>query len=110
MKVIVVGAGIAGLAAGWELMREGADVVVLESERRAGGVIVTERRDGFLVEGGPDGVLVGERDLPELATELGVGDHIVSQQVLGTSMWTGKALVPVDPGHAAAVLGIEAKS
>ena len=54
--MVVVGAGIAGLAAAWELLREGAkfDVTILESERRAGGVIVTERVDGFVVEGGPD--------------------------------------------------------
>ena len=67
MKVIVVGAGIAGLAAAWELTRAGADVVVLESERRAGGVIVTDRVDGFIVEGGPDGFLAGEPELPALA-------------------------------------------
>src|SRR5207237_1842119 len=60
LTCVVVGAGLTGLAAAWELTRAGADVVVLESERRAGGVVLTERRDGFLVEGGPDGFLAGE--------------------------------------------------
>ncbi len=111
VKVIVVGAGIAGLAAAWELVRtEGCDVTVLESERRSGGVIVTEQVDGFLVEGGPDGFLAGEAELPALAAELGIGDQVVDQRARGTSMWTGTALTPVDEGHAAAVLGIEAKS
>ena len=48
--VAVVGAGIAGLAAAWELERAGVAVMVLESERRPGGVIVTERRVGYRFE------------------------------------------------------------
>lgn len=109
MKVVVVGAGIAGLAAAWELtQRGGSDVTVLESERRPGGVIVTERVQGFIVEGGPDGFLAGEPELPALANELGIGDHVVSQTARGTSLWTGKALQPIDEGQAAALLGIDA--
>ena len=110
MKVIVVGAGIAGLAAAWELVRGDCEVTVLESERRAGGVIVTEEIDGFVVEGGPDGFLAGETDLPELAGELGIGGRVVEQQARGTSLWNGKTLAPVEEGRAAALLGIEAKT
>ena len=110
MKVAVIGAGLAGLAAAWELTRtEGCEVTVYESERRAGGVIVTEQVQGFIVEGGPDGFLAGEPELTELARELGIGDQVVNQCARGTSMWTGKELAPVEEGRAAAVLGIEAK-
>ena len=109
MKVIVVGAGIAGLAAAWELTRTGGgEVVVLESERRAGGAIVTEQVQNFIVEGGPDGFLAGEPELPALAQELGIGDRLVSQQARGTALWTGKELAPIDEGRAAALLGIDA--
>src|SRR6266540_3929713 len=111
MKVVVVGAGIAGLAAAWELTQSGGcDVTLLESERRAGGVIVTEQMDGFIVEGGPDGFLAGEPELPALARELGIGDHVVRQVARGTALWTGKggALQPIDEGQAAALLGIDA--
>ncbi|HYT83965.1 MAG TPA: FAD-dependent oxidoreductase [Gemmatimonadales bacterium] len=109
MKVVVVGAGIAGLTAAWELTQSGGcDVTLLESERRAGGVIVTEQMDGFIVEGGPDGFLAGEPELPALARELGISDHVVRQVARGTSLWTGKALQPIDEGQAAALLGIDA--
>jgi len=110
VKVAVIGAGLAGLAAAWELTRtEGCEVTVYESERRAGGVIVTEHAQGFIVEGGPDGFLAGEPELTELARELGIGDQVVNQCARGTSMWTGKELAPVEEGRAAAVLGIDAK-
>ena len=110
VKVVVIGAGLAGLAAAWELTRtDDCEVTVYESERRAGGVIVTEHTQGFIVEGGPDGFLAGEPELTELARELGIGDQVVNQCARGTSLWTGKELAPVEEGRAAAVLGIEAK-
>jgi oxygen-dependent protoporphyrinogen oxidase len=108
-RVVVVGAGIAGLAAAWDLVRAGADVTVLESERRPGGVIVTERRDGFLMEGGPDGFLAAEPELPALAAELGIGTRVVGQQARGSSLWTGKEFEPLEEGGAAALLGIDAR-
>ena len=108
-RVVVVGGGIAGLAAAFDLMKGGADVTVLESERRPGGVIVTERRDGFVVEGGPDGFLAAEPELPALAAELGIADRVVPQQARGSSRWTGKAFEPLEEGGAAALLGIEAR-
>ena len=105
----MVGAGISGLVAAWELTRAGGhDVVVLESERRAGGIIVTEQIEDFVIEGGPDGFLAGEPELPALASELGIGDRVVDQQARGTALWNGTALAPLDEGRAAALLGIDA--
>jgi protoporphyrinogen oxidase len=108
--VVVVGGGLAGLAAAWELKRAPAEVVVLEAGRRAGGVIVTERRDGFVVEGGPDGFLAAEPDIQDLARELGLGARLVDQLARGTALWTGERLEPLAEGRAAELLGIEAHS
>ena len=111
MRIIVVGGGIAGLAAAWELERAGrSEVTILESERRPGGVIVTEQVDGFVVEGGPDGFLAGEPELPALAQELGIGDRVIEQLERGTSLWSGGKFQPIDAGLAATLLGIEAKA
>lgn len=52
-KVVVIGAGISGLACAHRLKQGGIPPLVLESEGRAGGLIATIRRNGFLFEGGP---------------------------------------------------------
>lgn len=60
---VVVGAGLSGLAAAWALSNAGAEVLVLESSDRAGGVVRSEKREGFLLETGPNTV----RPTPELS-------------------------------------------
>lgn len=109
--VAVVGAGIAGLAAAYELGRAGVEATLLESERRPGGVIVSERPDSgrWVVEGGPDSFLAADPELAALARELGIADHLVGQSARGFSLWTGAELAPLEEGEAAAVLGIDAK-
>ena len=107
MTVAVVGAGLAGLSAAWELTQAGADVVVLDAGRQPGGMIVTERRDGFIVEGGPDGFLAAEPDIQELARAVGIGDRLVDQVARGSTLWTGQRLEPLTEGKAAELLGIQ---
>src|SRR5262249_44164355 len=57
-RVVVVGAGIAGLATARALRREApdAELIVLESRDRPGGNVRTERVDGYVCEAGPGGV------------------------------------------------------
>jgi oxygen-dependent protoporphyrinogen oxidase len=49
-RVIVIGAGIAGLTAGFRLQQAGFDVTVLEGEDHVGGKMSTIERDGYLVD------------------------------------------------------------
>jgi oxygen-dependent protoporphyrinogen oxidase len=107
MTVAVVGAGLAGLSAAWELSRAGAEVVVLDAGRRPGGMIVTERHDGFIVEGGPDGFLAAEADIQDLAREVGIEERLVDQVARGAALWTGRRLEPLAEGKAAELLGIQ---
>ena len=107
MTVAVVGAGLAGLSAAWELSRAGAEVVVLDAGRRAGGMMVTERHDDFIVEGGPDGFLAAEPDIQDLAREVGIEERLVDQVARGAALWTGRRLEPLAEGKAAELLGIQ---
>lgn len=74
--VVVVGGGIAGLAAAYDLQRAGLSVVVLEAGPRPGGVIVTERFDGWVIDGGPDALLVQKPAAVELCRELGLDGRL----------------------------------
>jgi protoporphyrinogen/coproporphyrinogen III oxidase len=58
VEVAVVGAGVAGLAAALELRARGSEVAVLEAGDAPGGVIRSERAEGFLFERGPNAMLV----------------------------------------------------
>lgn len=107
----IVGAGVTGLTAARTLRRAGLDVVVFENERRPGGVIVSERvADGSLVEGGPDGFLAADPEIPQLAADLGIADDIVAQSARGSFVWDGRTVAPLDEGEAAGLLGIEVRA
>ncbi len=80
LDVLIVGAGISGLSAAYELQRRGLQVRVLEASDRPGGVIFTERFDGWVVDGGPDSILVQKPAGVSLCRELGLGDRLVSTQ------------------------------
>ena len=52
-KVVIIGAGISGLACAYRLRQLGIPCLVLEAKDRAGGLIATIRRNGFIFEAGP---------------------------------------------------------
>ena len=52
-RVIVIGAGITGLACALRLHRSGIPVLVLEASDSPGGMISTFQRNGFTMEAGP---------------------------------------------------------
>jgi oxygen-dependent protoporphyrinogen oxidase len=68
--VAIVGAGITGLTAAFYLQTAGIPVTVYEASARAGGVIQTERRDGFLVERGPNTILESAPEVSNLVRDL----------------------------------------
>ncbi|HYC48977.1 MAG TPA: protoporphyrinogen oxidase [Burkholderiales bacterium] len=70
--VLVIGAGISGLTAAYELQRRGLRVLVVEAAERAGGVIATVRENGFLYERGPNSILDTSPRIGALLDALGI--------------------------------------
>jgi protoporphyrinogen/coproporphyrinogen III oxidase len=75
--VVVVGGGISGLTAAYRLAQKGIPFRLLEASPRLGGVVRTEIRDGFLLEGGPDALLAQKPQGLALCRELGLGPRLV---------------------------------
>jgi protoporphyrinogen/coproporphyrinogen III oxidase len=78
VDVAIIGGGISGLAAAYELQARGLSTRVIEARDRPGGVIRTERFDGWVVDGGPDSLLVQKPAAVALCRELGIADRLVS--------------------------------
>jgi oxygen-dependent protoporphyrinogen oxidase len=109
-RVVVVGAGVAGLAAALALRRTAPDVevVVLEAAGRVGGLVETERTpEGFVVEYGADCLVTTKPEGVAAACGAGLGDAIVvGTGTRRTYVATGEGLVPMPQVFAG--VGLEA--
>src|SRR5713101_9237562 len=81
-RIAIIGGGISGLSAAFALeeqRRSGAplEYVLFESTPRLGGVLVTDRVDGCLVEAGPDSFLTEKPWAADLCRQVGLGDQLI---------------------------------
>jgi len=81
--ISIIGGGIAGLATAYYL-EQGARArgmalrcTLFDSAPRVGGKIVTERREGFVLEGGPDSFITQKPWGLELCRDLGLSDQLI---------------------------------
>jgi len=81
--IVVVGGGITGLAAAYYLRKSAGlaglpvRMAIVEASDRLGGKIDTLRKDGFVIEKGPDSFLARKKAILELAVDLGIEDELV---------------------------------
>jgi oxygen-dependent protoporphyrinogen oxidase len=73
--VLVIGAGISGLACAFHLQQAGIPVNIVEAGTRPGGVIATKEKDGFRFDLGPQSFLTTE-PLLKLIDALGIKDQL----------------------------------
>ncbi len=108
MKIAIIGGGITGLSAAWELQRRGTEFTLLEASERWGGKVISsklELKDGahFLVEGGPDTLITRKPEAWDLATELGLLDQVTNpgSETSGTYVLDHASLhpIPVSPAR-----------
>jgi oxygen-dependent protoporphyrinogen oxidase len=76
--IAIVGGGITGLAAAYELTARRVPFQLFEASPRVGGLIRTEHVDGFTIEGGPDSILAQKPAAIELCESLGLGPQLIS--------------------------------
>src|SRR5580704_12957868 len=76
VAALVVGGGVSGLVCVHALRQAGVDALLVEASDRAGGAIRTERRDGYLLELGPQS-FSGTAQMMQFFDELGIRDQVV---------------------------------
>lgn len=98
--MIVVGAGISGLACAWRAHRRGDDVCVVEAGDAVGGAMRSERRDGYLLEWGPHSLVTTGSEAFDLAESVGVSDRLVSAEASAERryLFDGERLVAMPRG------------
>jgi oxygen-dependent protoporphyrinogen oxidase len=102
VKVVVVGGGIAGLAAArrLEALAPEAEIVVVEPSSVLGGKVRTERVGGFVIEAAPDSFLSRKERGVGLCEELGLGGELIGRRPENhrTCVRRGAELLPLPEG------------
>ncbi len=74
-SVAIIGAGITGLTAAFRLQKRGIPFTLYEASPRAGGVIESIERDGYLAEFGPNTILETSPVISQLIQDAGLNDR-----------------------------------
>lgn len=106
-RVVVIGAGLSGLAVAARLLGAGRDVLVLEAGERTGGQIQTFRSGSLVVELGAEGFVARSRAVPALCALLGIEGALIDQLTTDTYALEADELVLLPPGEAARRLGFQ---
>ena len=104
----IVGGGLAGLVAAYELTRAGNPVTIFEHAPRPGGQIWTESSGGFVIEHGAEGYAAGRGSATELVGELQLTGRLVSQNTRSSMILRCGRLEPLSLSEAARLAGIQA--
>jgi len=95
VDAVVIGAGLAGLAAARQIKSHGKSVIVLEAQDGVGGRVRTDKVDGFLLDRGFQVLLTA---YPELKTQVDMSALDLKMFSSGAVvMRNGKASVVTDP-------------
>src|SRR5439155_13430774 len=105
VDTIVVGGGIAGLAAAWQLAAAGERVLVLEASPEVGGKLRVAPVGGVPVDVGAEAVLARRPEAVGLIAELGLAEERLTPLTTAAQLRAGGALHPLP---ARTMLGIPA--
>lgn len=108
-RVAIIGGGITGLSCAYYLLQrtaesgDGLRITLIEAEDRLGGKVKTLRRDGFVIERGPDSILKRKPEGLELVEQLGLGADVVTNRTGRSYILKDDALHPIPDGS---VMGV----
>lgn len=98
----VIGAGITGLTAAYRLQQRGFQVKVFERAPQPGGAIRSIRENGYLIEGGPNSLMLGTNEVRQLIKDVGLEPLMQTANAMAKKRYIvrgGRFLpVPMSPG------------
>jgi oxygen-dependent protoporphyrinogen oxidase len=94
-RVVVVGGGIAGLAAAYDLAGRGLAVTVIDAGREVGGKLRASDIGGIVVDEGAEALLVRRPEARDLIASLGLADDLVSPRTSKAAVWARGELRPM---------------
>jgi oxygen-dependent protoporphyrinogen oxidase len=111
---LILGGGISGLVTAWSILQRARQrgarltVTILEGSGRVGGNLVTDRVEGFVVDGGPDSWVASKPAAAALCRDLGLGDELIETVPENRRIYIahGASLAPMPDG---VVLGVPTK-
>lgn len=105
MKIAIIGGGLTGLSSAYYMGKAFPhwEIHVLESSNRWGGKVQTKRRDGYVVEVGPDSYLARKTAMTDLVQELGLGDTLVRNATGESYIYHQGQMKPIPGGS---IIGI----
>lgn len=100
MRTVIIGGGVTGLSAAYELVQAGRRPTLIEAQPFLGGVVQTETVEGCVLEGGPDSFLSAKPAANDLIQELGLGDELIGSNDSSrvTYLLRNGRLVPLPDG------------
>ena len=90
-KIAIIGAGLTGLTTAYYLKKKGLNVQLFEKSDRAGGVIESVEKNGFLFERGPNSGVIAQPEVMELVEELGGAVQLEVADPAAKFRWIWKA-------------------
>ncbi|NWF29337.1 protoporphyrinogen oxidase, partial [Streptomyces sp. PKU-EA00015] len=105
--VVVIGGGIAGLAAAHRLVTAGVRVTLVEATDRLGGKLEGGEIAGVPVDLGAESMLARRSEGTDLARAVGLGDRLQPPAVATSAVWTRGSLRPMPKGHVMGVPGTQ---
>jgi oxygen-dependent protoporphyrinogen oxidase len=103
-RVVVVGGGIAGLAAAWQLAADGrVQVQLLEGSPQTGGKLRRGEVAGVVTDIGAEALLARRPEALALMHDLGLDDDVVSPVTTSAAVWSRGSLRSLPAGH---VMGV----
>lgn len=90
-KITILGAGISGLATAHWLENDGYDVTIIDHNEEPGGAMITRKREGFLIDYGPNSGLETTPKIREIVDNIGLSDEMIYANEEGNTRYILKA-------------------